>query len=56
MVSQGVLKKEYEWKTAHVYLTDKGKKLCEEIDESFEKMYKKYTDILGEDLNNSGMS
>ncbi|MBI4857881.1 MAG: MarR family transcriptional regulator [Acetobacterium woodii] len=53
LVSQDILKKEYEWKTAHIYLTDKGKDICEQIDDCFKNLYKCYTDILGEDVSNN---
>lgn len=53
LVSQDILKKEYEWKTAHIYLTDKGKDICEQIDDCFKNLYKSYTDILGEDVSNN---
>ena len=53
LISQDILKKEYEWKTAHIYLTDKGKDICEQIDDGFKNLYKCYTDILGEDVSNN---
>ena len=53
LISQDILKKEYEWKTAHIYLTDKGKDICEQIDDCFKNLYKCYTDILGEDVSNN---
>jgi DNA-binding MarR family transcriptional regulator len=53
LVSQDILKKEYEWKTAHISLTDKGKNICEQIDDCFKNLYKSYTDILGEDVSNN---
>jgi len=53
LVTQDILRKEYDWKTAHIYITDKGKNTCEQIDSSFEKLYKCYTDILGEDVSNT---
>lgn len=53
LVAQDILRKEFEWKTAHIYLTDKGKNTCEKIDSSFEKLYKCYADILGEDVSNN---
>jgi len=53
LISQDILKKEYEWKTAHIYLTDKGKDICEQIDDCFNNLYKCYTDILGEDVSNN---
>jgi Transcriptional regulators len=53
LVSQDILRKEYDWKTAHIYLTDKGRDICEKIDVSFMKLYKCYTDILGEDVSNN---
>lgn len=53
LVSQDILRKEYDWKTAHIYLTDKGKDICEHIDDCFQNLYKCYTDILGEDVSNN---
>jgi len=53
LVSQGILRKEYDWKTAHIYLTDKGKDVCEQIDDCFENLYKCYASILGEDVSNN---
>lgn len=53
LVSQDILRKEYDWKIAHIYLTDKGKDVCAKIDVYFEKLYKCYSDILGEDISNN---
>lgn len=53
LIAQDILRKEYEWKTAHIYLTDKGKNVCEQIDDHFYNLYKCYTDILGEDVSNN---
>ncbi|MDR3593676.1 MarR family transcriptional regulator [Clostridium sp.] len=53
LVSQGILRKEYDWKTAHIYLTDKGKDVCEQIDDCFENLYKCYANILGEEVSNN---
>ncbi|SMC18576.1 DNA-binding transcriptional regulator, MarR family [Clostridium acidisoli DSM 12555] len=53
LISQDIVKKEYQWKTAHIYLTDKGKYICEQIDDCFKNLYKCYTDILGEDVSNN---
>lgn len=53
LVAQDILRKEYEWKTSHVYLTNKGKLTCEQIDSCFEKLYKCYAGIIGEDVSNN---
>lgn len=53
LVEQDILRKEFEWKTAHIYLTDKGRNTCEQIDSCFDKLYKSYTEILGEDVSNN---
>lgn len=52
LVAQDILRKEYDWKTSHIYLTDKGKDTYEQIDSCFEKLYKRFIDILGEDVSN----
>ena len=48
LVSQGILRKEYEWKTAHVFLTDKGKEICQGIDECIYKLHQSNYSLLGE--------
>ena len=42
-------KKEYDWKTAHVFITDKGREKCQGIDESLLKLKREYCEILGEE-------
>ena len=49
LVRDGLLRKEYEWKTAHVFMTDKGREKCAGIDESLLKLRRKYCEILGEE-------
>lgn len=53
LVKQDILRKEYAWRTAHIYLTEKGLRTCEKIDGCFEKLYKSYTNILSEDVSNN---
>jgi MarR family. len=53
LVAQDILRKEYEWKSSHVYLTDKGKCTCEKIDRCFQKLYECYSGILGEAVSNT---
>ena len=48
LVNQGILRKEYEWKTAHVFLTDKGKEVCQGIDECICKLRQNNYALIGE--------
>ena len=49
LVQEGVVRKEYDWKTAHVFITDKGREKCQGIDESLLKLKREYCEILGEE-------
>lgn len=51
--SKDILRKEYDWKTAHIYITNKGEDVCEQIDDCFQNLYKCYTNILGENVSNN---
>ena len=53
LVSQGILRKEYEWKTAHVFLTDKGKEICQGIDECIYELRQSNYSLLGEKQTNN---
>jgi len=47
---QGILSKEIEWKTVHIYLTDKGRKKTEKIDAVMIELAQRCNDILGPDV------
>lgn len=46
LVSQDILRKEYEWKTAHIHLTNNGIEICEKIDDCVKELYENYSQIL----------
>ena len=48
LVKEGILRKEFEWKTAHIFLTEEGKKVCRGIDESLLALHQSYCQPLGE--------
>lgn len=48
LVKEGILRKEFEWKTAHIFLTEEGKKVCRGIDESLLTLHQSYCQPLGE--------
>ena len=49
LVNQGILKKEYEWKTAHIFLTSKGKEICKGIDECVSKLRESNYELIGKE-------
>lgn len=49
LVKEGILRKEFEWKTAHIFLTEEGKKVCRGIDESLLALHQSYCQPLGEE-------
>lgn len=51
MIHKGLLRKKYNWKTAHVFMTDKGREVCEGIDECLLRFHRMYSDILGEEAS-----
>lgn len=44
-----IVYRKLDWKETHIYLTEKGIMLGEEIDERFDELNKQYTSILGEE-------
>ena len=42
LIAQDIVRKESDWKKVHIYLTDKGKNICEQIDDGFNNLYKCY--------------
>lgn len=49
LIGQGVLRKEYDWKTAHVFITDKGEAICQEIDGKLCELRQSCCDLVGEE-------
>ena len=49
LIQKGLVRKEYNWKTAHVFMTDKSREICRRIDDCLLRLRKVYCDILGEE-------
>ncbi|MFA1821011.1 MarR family winged helix-turn-helix transcriptional regulator [Virgibacillus oceani] len=48
VISKGLVYKDLEGRTAHIYTTDKGKQLEQTIHDCWMSLRRRYTDILGE--------
>jgi DNA-binding MarR family transcriptional regulator len=48
VIGRGLINKELEGRTAHIYATEKGKELEKTIHECWMNLRRRYTDILGE--------
>ena len=49
LIQRELLRKEYRWKTANVFMTDKGREIYRGIGECLLRLRRMYCDILGED-------
>lgn len=47
---QGILRKEADWKTVHIYLTDEGREKTEKIDAAMMELARRCNDILGPEI------
>lgn len=52
LVKQGILRREHEWKTAHVFLTEQGRETCDGIDGCIENLLASVRCVLGEEKMN----
>ena len=52
LVKQGILRREHEWKTAHVFLTEQGRETCHGIDGCIENLLASVRCVLGEEKMN----
>lgn len=49
LVKQGKLRREHEWKTAYVFLTEEGRQTCQGIDECIENLLESICHIIGKE-------
>ncbi|MGJ9460701.1 MarR family winged helix-turn-helix transcriptional regulator [Oceanobacillus sp. CF4.6] len=51
LIKQEVLRSENKWKETHIYLTEKGNRLYEEVCHCIDELDQRYNSILGESKN-----